>query len=274
MINYKEKCSKLIKLMNELTKKNCVIAFSGGVDSSLLLKIAIICSKKNDKNIYAITVSTEFNPMYDIEFSKKIAQEIGAEHIVLSINQLDLNSIRNNPVERCYLCKKYLFSNIKLKSKELRASIIIDGTNADDLKVYRPGIKVLEELGISSPLKECGFTKYEVRKLACEYGISVAKRPSMSCLATRFPYNTELTTDDLKKVELGENYLRTLGLYNIRLRIHKNIARIEVDLESISIILENRENLIKYLKSLGYNYIALDLEGFRSGSMDINIRKD
>ena len=145
---------------------------------------------------------------------------------------------------------------------------ILEGTNADDLLQYRPGLRALQELEIKSPLKEAGLTKDEVRKLSKEYGISVADRPSSPCLATRFPYGDKLTIEKLNQVEQGEIYLKSLGLYNVRLRIHGTIARIEVDTADIEKLLNHREQIIHHLKSLGYGYITLDLEGFRSGSMD------
>ena len=148
------------------------------------------------------------------------------------------------------------------------ASVVLEGTNADDLSEYRPGLKAIRELGIKSPLMEAGLTKEEVRRLAGEYGISVARRPSSPCLATRFPYWEELTYEKLRQVEKGENYLKTLGLYNVRLRVHGRIVRIEADAEQMGRLVERREEIVGFLKELGYGYITLDLEGFRSGSMD------
>ena len=146
--------------------------------------------------------------------------------------------------------------------------IILDGTNEDDLHMFRPGLKALKELEIKSPLAESDFSKTDVRKLAEEYGLSVSKKPSTPCLATRFPYGSRLSYEEMKKVEKGEDFLKNLGLYNVRLRIHNDIARIEVDKEDIVKIVVYKEAIISYLKELGYRYITLDLEGFRSGSMD------
>lgn len=146
--------------------------------------------------------------------------------------------------------------------------MIMDGTNEDDLHVYRPGLRALKELGIISPLAEEKVTKAEVRELAEEYGLSVASKPAMPCLATRFPYGTDLTYEKLEKVEKGEAFIRKLGLYNLRLRVHGGIARVEVDEQEIAKILQHREEIVRYLRQLGYSYITLDLEGFRSGSMD------
>ena len=181
--------------------------------------------------------------------------------------------IKNNPVDRCYLCKKYLFSSLKEVAKELNVATILEGTNEDDLHVYRPGIKALGELGIKSPLAEAKFTKSEVRKLAEKYDISVANRPSTPCLATRFPYGTELSYESMRKVEEAEEYLRSLDLYNVRVRLHDDIGRIEVDDEGLETVILNKKDIISFFKSRGIEYVTIDLEGFRSGSMDYKDRK-
>ena len=189
---YEQKRRKLLEKIDDLSNENIVLAFSGGVDSSLLLKICCDSAKKSGKKVYAITVHTELHPMKDIEIATKVAKEAGAEHMIVRIDELQDAGIRYNPTDRCYRCKKLLFSRLKEKAGELGAKIIVEGTNEDDLHVYRPGIRALQELEILSPLAECGFTKREVRKLAEEYGVSVANRPSTPCMATRFPYGAKL----------------------------------------------------------------------------------
>lgn len=268
---YEAKCQILCNIMTELAKQNIAVAFSGGVDSSLLLKLAVMCAGRQESEVYAVTANTELHPACDLSAAKKVSEEIGAKHMVLNLKELDAADIRSNPIDRCYRCKKYLFQAMKEKTARLGIEILIEGTNADDLKAYRPGLRAVEELGVKSPLKEAGFTKEEVRRLAKEYGISVNERPSAPCLATRFPYGTELTMENLKKVEMGEDFLRELGLYNVRLRVHDEIARIETDGDSFQMICDKRKEIVKYLKELGYLYITLDLEGFRSGSMDVKV---
>lgn len=270
---YEEKKIKLLERIDALSIENIVLAFSGGVDSSLLLKMCCESAKKRGKKVYAITVHTELHPMKDVEIAAKVAEESGAEHMVVRIDELQDAGIRYNPTDRCYRCKKLLFSRLKEKAGELGAKIIIEGTNEDDLHVYRPGIRALRELEIVSPLAECGFTKQEVRKLAEEYSISVANRPSTPCMATRFPYDTKLDYGAMRCVEEGEEWLKTLGFYNVRIRVHKDIARIEVDENDMLLLLKKRTEVVEKLKSLGYSYITVDLEGFRSGSMDIHITK-
>ena len=177
--------------------------------------------------------------------------------------------IQNNPPDRCYICKKNIFSKLIQKSEELKTTVVLDGTNKDDLTLYRPGIRALKELGILSPLANAGLTKKDVREIAEYYNISTAGRPSTPCFATRFPYNTVITKRDIERAEEGENYLKSLGLYNVRLRVHGNIARIEVDENYFNTIILNKAEIISKLKEIGYNYVTLDLECFRSGSMDI-----
>ncbi|MCM1160156.1 MAG: ATP-dependent sacrificial sulfur transferase LarE [Roseburia sp.] len=271
MSSYEEKCSRLRAMMKEYAKQNVAVAFSGGVDSSLLLKMAVAYAKEQGTMVYGITADTELHPSGDMEIAEKVAKETGAEHILLRIKELKQVDILQNPIDRCYRCKKYLFGEMKKKAGQSGAVNLLEGTNADDLLSYRPGIRAIEELGVKSPLKEAGLTKMEVRKLASEYGISVADRPSAPCLATRFPYGETLTSLKLKHVEQGEAFLKTLGFYNVRLRVHGEIARIEVDEAYMPELLERKREVAAYLKELGYSYITLDLEGFRSGSMDIGL---
>lgn len=274
MSTYEEKCISLQRLMEKYTQEDVAVAFSGGVDSSLLLKTACINAGKNGRKVYGITMHTTLHTMNEIESSKEIAREIGAEHLIINVDELREAGIENNPVERCYLCKKYLFKKILDKAESLGIRTILDGTNEDDLHMFRPGLKALKELEIKSPLAESGFTKNDVRKLAEEYGLSVFKKPSAPCLATRFPYGNRLSYEEMLKVEKGENFLKNLGLYNVRLRVHGDIARIETDSEDIIKIVSNKESIISYLKKLGYRYITVDLEGFRSGSMDYFLEND
>nr|WP_300276924.1 ATP-dependent sacrificial sulfur transferase LarE [Peptacetobacter sp.] len=273
MMNYEEKKEKIYKKIEDLSQNDVVLAFSGGVDSSLLLKLFSEAMKKTGKKIYAVTIHTKIHPMKDLEISKKVAKEMGAEHIVIGIDELKEAGIEDNPIDRCYLCKKSIFEKLKKLALDLDVKIIVEGTNEDDLHVYRPGIKAIKELGIKSPLADSNFTKEEVRKLAKEYGISVSNRPSTPCMATRFPYGTKLDYEKIRKVEDAEKWFRDNGFYNIRIRVHDNIARIEIDKNEMTLLLERKEEVIKNLKKIGYDYITLDLEGFRSGSMDINIKK-
>lgn len=265
---FEKKRKALLTVMEENCKEDAAVAFSGGADSSLLLKIACDCAKKQGKNVYAMTIQTELHTLEDLHIAEKVAKETGSFHEVLYVNELEEAGIEMNPVNRCYLCKKLLFTKIRERALQLGVSRIMEGTNADDLTVYRPGIQAIRELGIRSPLAEAEMTKAEVRRLAAEYGISVAERPAAPCMATRFPYGTRLDEEKMKAAKLGEDYIRSLGFYNVRLRVQDNLARIEVDEDSLEQVLMHREGITEHLKKLGYQYVALDLEGFRSGSMD------
>ncbi len=271
-MEYSEKKKALLSYIAELAKGNIALAFSGGVDSSLLLKLCCDAAKETGTTVYAVTVHTELHPMNELNITRKVAKETGAEHVVISLNEMEEAGIIDNPTDRCYRCKSCLFTKLKAKAATLNAPSVLDGTNEDDLHVYRPGIRALRELGIISPLAHFHLTKAEIRQMAAEYGISVASRPSNPCMATRFPYNTPLSVEEMHRAELGEEWLRDRGFYNVRLRIYDKTARIEIDKDSFTSLLGLREELINYLHSLGYDYITLDLEGFRSGSMDLHVK--
>lgn len=264
--------TRLEQMMAEYAKEDICLAFSGGVDSSLLLKVAADAAGKTGKDVYAVTFDSRLHPSCDLEIAARVAKELGGIHKVVSVNELEQEEIRFNPVNRCYLCKKKLFQSLKDYAKEMNNLYIMDGTNEDDLHVYRPGIKALRELGIISPLAELHITKAQVKELASWYGISVASRPSAPCMATRLPYGTEIDYDILNLIGKGEEFVSSLVKGNVRLRLHNDIVRIEVDQEAMGNLMEKSREIIAYLKELGFVYITMDLEGFRSGSMDVGIK--
>lgn len=271
MDQYYKRKQKFLDIMDKYTNQDIYIAFSGGVDSSLLLYTACEFASKKNHIVNAVTIHTTLHPLNEVEITKQIAKEAGAVHSVIQVDELQNAGVMDNPVNRCYLCKKYLFTQLREIAQSQNIDIIMDGTNEDDLHVYRPGIQALRELEIISPLADAGMTKEDVRNMAQEYGLSVARRPSAPCLATRFPYGTNLTYDKMQNVEKGEEYIKILGFYNVRIRVHEDIARIEVDSQDIIKLLEHRADIISYLKNLGYAYISVDMEGFRSGSMDYKV---
>lgn len=271
-----EKYEKLLEEMERCTSKDAALAFSGGVDSSLLLKLACECAEKQGTHVFAVTFQTRLHPPCDLEIASKVAKEMRAEHVVLTVDELEMDEIRLNPENRCYLCKKNLFGRLRSFADQKGISCLMDGTNEDDLHVYRPGLRALAEYGVESPLARCGITKAEVKALAGSYGISVAARPSTPCMATRLPYGSVLSYELLDRIARGEAWLRNcLGeKSNIRLRVHGEIARIETDEKSMEQLLKLRHETAEALKKLGFEYITMDLEGFRSGSMDQKIRKE
>lgn len=283
-----ERKYKMLKeKMKQYLPEGVAVAFSGGVDSALLLKTACMAAGKKEA-IYAITVMTRLHPAKDMEEASSMAEEFGVPHKMLEIDELAETGIETNPVNRCYLCKLGIFRKIKDLAKELGAGCILEGTNADDLRQYRPGIRALEELGIISPLAECSLVKGEIRELAEYLGISVANRPSAPCLATRLPYGTRIDYELLARIDEGERYLRGLGCYNVRLRVHELtteannrpwggkewLARIEVDAGDLPKLLDHRSETVDKIKGLGFERVSVDLEGFRSGSMDMFERSD
>ena len=273
MTRTEEKKRQLESAMAQYGKEDICLAFSGGVDSSLLLKAASDAARENGTKVYAVPFDSRLHPSCDLEIASRVAKELGGIHEVITVDELEQEEIRHNPVNRCYLCKRHLFQGLRDFAVQRGVRIILDGTNEDDLHVYRPGIQALKELEIISPLAELHITKAEVKELAAEYGISVASRPSTPCMATRIPYDTDIDYGVLERIAQGEARLRAQIGGNVRLRLHGDIVRIEVDGNAFLRVLEIKDEIIRGLKELGFLYITLDLEGFRSGSMDLKIEK-
>lgn len=265
-----EKLKALEKRLKELSKEGIVLAFSGGIDSTLLLYL--LSRIKSDK-VVALTFENPLMKAKDIVESSELTKEYGIKHIIISEDEIP-NEIENNPIDRCYLCKKHIFNTIIDEALKLGYKYIIDGTNADDIKVYRPGLKALKELGIISPLLEAGLNKAEVRQISKSFDISVSEKPSSPCMATRLPYESRLRGEDFENLEYIENSLTDMGFKNIRARLYDDLVRIEVDVYDLELAIEKRLQIINLVKESGYMYTTLDLEGFRSGSMDINIKSD
>lgn len=265
-----DKKRQLQEQLAKYCKGDVCVAFSGGVDSSLLLVMACEAAEKTGSKVYAITMDTVLHPKADLEIAKAVLAKTSAIHVVLTLDELTTPEIRYNPVNRCYLCKKQLYTKMLEFAGQQGAETLLDGSNEDDLHVYRPGLAAVRELGVKSPLADCGITKAEVRRLAAEYDIPVANRPSSPCLATRLPYGAELDLGLLARIDEAEGCLREMGYENVRVRVHGEIVRLEVDVEAFGRMVEpcEREIVVERLKAMGFRYVTLDLEGFRSGSMD------
>ena len=248
-------------------KESLLVAFSGGIDSSVVVALA---HKALGDKMVAVTVNSPLLPPGSLERARKIAKRIGVKHLVVNLNELELPEFRQNTRNRCYICKKFRFNKLRLLAKDLGIKTIADGTNLSDLEQYRPGLKVLREMNIYSPLLENGLRKNDVYKIAKLFNIPTDVA-SESCLATRIPYGTEITLNRLKRIAKAESYIRVVIHPRIlRVRDHGDIARIEISHEDFSKLLkeEVRAKVISKLKSLGFKFICLDLEGYRFGSFD------
>lgn len=260
------KLTKLKKILKSL--KSVLIAYSGGVDSTFLLKIAV--DTLGSKNVLAVTARSETYPHREFKEAKKLARQIGARHKVINTSELNIKGFKNNPINRCYYCKKELFSKLKNIAKLKKLGYCIDGTNYDDLKDIRYGSLAAKELGIRSPLLEAGIAKKDLRKISKTLGLKTWDKPSFACLASRFPYNSRITKRKLSVVEKAEEFLRGFGITQVRVRHYGNLARIEVFPEDIKVLTrpKNAKKVSQEFKKLGFLYTTLDLEGYKTGSMN------
>lgn len=260
---------KLSKLKNTLLDlESVVIAFSGGVDSTFLAKVAY---ETLGERALAVTASSETYTPKELEEAKELADKIGINHLVIHTEELSNESFVQNPPERCYHCKKELFSKLFLLAKEKGLNFVLDGANADDVGDFRPGLTAGKELGVRSPLKETGLTKNDIRELSKEMGLPTWDKPSAACLSSRFPYGDPITKEKLQQVQLAESCLRELGFVQFRVRHHGKIARIEIPVENFKLLIDEsiRNKILDKFKDVGFGYITLDLSGFSSGSMNL-----
>ena len=260
--------SKLDDLKNILRDMGRVmVAFSGGVDSSFLLRVG---KEVLGDNILAVTARSETYPQAELEEAKKIAQLIGIRHLIITSEELEIPGFQDNPPNRCYYCKKELFEKLKELAVQEGIDFIADGSNCDDLGDHRPGMLAARELGVRSPLKEAGLTKKEIREYSYVLGLPTWEKPSFACLASRFPYGEKISQEKLRRVDRAEEFLRAKGFKQLRVRHHDGIARIEVDKKDLGKFLQYNlaTEVVAKLKELGFNYITLDLEGYRMGSMN------
>ena len=249
-----------------------IVAFSGGVDSTLVLKVAL--DTLGRENVLAATGVSPSLPQRELQSVKDLAAVLSVPLQLIQTSEMDSPSYTSNPSNRCYFCKTELYSKITALAAEKNFNVVLNGLNLDDTGDHRPGMSAAKEWNIRSPLLEARFTKSDVRELANRLDLPNWGKPALACLSSRIPYGTPVTIQSLSQIERAEDFLRDLGFTNLRVRHHSNLARIEVDAQDLPRLLQEplRTDLINHLKQLGYTYITLDLQGFRSGSSNETLR--
>jgi len=250
--------------------RSVMVAFSGGVDSTFVLKVA---HDAIGERVIALTTTSPTMPDEDRETAIRMAVEIGARHLVVDSNELEIPGYAANPINRCYLCKTNLFEVCEARATALGIGEIVDGLNLDDLHDYRPGMQAAAERQVRHPLVEAELSKAEIRELSRSLGLRTWDRPASPCLSSRFPYGTEITPEGLRKVAEGEKLLHTLGFRVARVRYHGDVARIELEREQVARVFEPeiRDVVERELKRIGFRFVTIDLKGFRSGSLNEGI---
>ena len=253
----------------KLVVKSCesaVVAFSGGVDSSVVCAVAR--EVLGDKAV-AVTATSPTYPREELELARKTAKQIGIKQVVINTNELDDPNFVGNPPDRCYYCKSELFGKLDGFRRELGFKCILDGTNCDDMLDHRPGIRAAAELGVINPLAVAGMSKTDVRRTAVAYGLPNADKPANPCLASRIPHGHEITPEKLERIAKAEEFLRSLGFRVLRARDHKDSVRVEVGRDELPRAFELREKIAGHLKRLGYRSVTIDPEGYRTGGANI-----
>jgi uncharacterized protein len=259
-----QKYKKLKEIIAPLGR--VVVAFSGGVDSTLILKVCVDVLGR--ENVLAFIGSSPVHPERETQEAIKIAQQLSIDYVAAKTTEMDNTSFTSNPRDRCYHCKSGLLDQAWQVARERGCNNIVEGSNVDDEGDFRPGSRAVGEKGVLSPLKAAGLTKNDIRELSRMLHLPTHDKPSFACLASRVPYGTTITRDILKQIELSEEFLKGFGLKQVRVRYHGEIARIEIEHKDIATITGYRNDIYEELKALGFTYVTLDLKGYRTGSLN------
>ena len=271
MDEIEKKFNKLKEILKDMG--SALVAYSGGVDSTFLLKVAT--DTLGREKVLGVTAQSSTYPKHERDTAVQFAKEFGFNQLLIDSEELEIEGFAANPVERCYYCKQELFRKLTEIAKEKGLTYVCDGSNYTDLSDIRPGMNAAKELQIRSPLQEAGMTKSEIRELSRELGLPTWDKPSFACLSSRIPFGERITIEKLKQVDTAEQFIRSFGIKQVRVRHHGEIARIEIEPADFPKLLadSNSQKVSEKLKSLGFTFVTLDLLGYRTGSMHVTSKQ-
>ena len=270
MLTFNQKLDHLDEILKSYGR--LIVAFSGGVDSTFLAEAA---NRAVGDNAVAVTAISDSYPEREMKAAQKIAEEIGIRLETVSTGELEIEGYVNNSINRCYFCKSELFDKLKVIAEKYNMGTIVYGAIPDDIGDHRPGMDAAKEMGIRAPLIEANLTKTDIRQASKKWELKTWDKPAFACLSSRFPYGTRITREKLRQVDQAEQFLYDLGIHQFRVRHHDDFARVELDVDGINLMRQKniRRQINQKFKSLGYRFVALDLQGYRSGSLNTGVAK-